>query len=179
MLRLEPKWSSQIPSQSGGSKRTKITSAGAYLSSSNPETPLAEDAGIDSPVRPQGLKKSKRRGKGKGKAQMSEDLCETKSSIVKKLSLIEDFKIGREKEVLDKRENRDILLTMKEKELQIQQEMKLKELETQKLIKEMEIRAKKREMDFQALNVDPAKMTESRHVAHEQTYAKIYAKWFT
>ncbi|MED6179279.1 hypothetical protein PIB30_115680, partial [Stylosanthes scabra] len=53
---------------------------------------------------------------------MSEDLSETKSSIVKKLSLIEDFKIAREKEVLDERENRDILLAMKEKELQIQQE---------------------------------------------------------
>ncbi|MED6148240.1 hypothetical protein PIB30_051226 [Stylosanthes scabra] len=119
MLRLEPKWSSQIPTQSGGSKRTKITSTGAYSSSSNPETPLAEDAGIDSPVCPQGSKKSKRRGKGK--AQMSKNLSETKSSVVKKLSLIEDFKIAMEKEFLDERENRENVIAIKENELQIQQ----------------------------------------------------------
>ncbi|MED6199231.1 hypothetical protein PIB30_073976 [Stylosanthes scabra] len=94
--------------QSGGSKRIKITSAGAYSSSSNPETPLAEDAGIDSLVRPQESKKSKRRGKGK--AQMSENISETKSSIVKKLSLIEDFKIVREKELLDERECNILIL---------------------------------------------------------------------
>ncbi|MED6179400.1 hypothetical protein PIB30_000512 [Stylosanthes scabra] len=171
--------SDDIKEFAGGSKRTKITSAGAYSSSSNPETLLAEDAGIDSPVHPQGSKKSKRRGKGKGKAQMSEDLSDTKSSIVKKLSLIEDFKIAREKEVLDERENIDILVAIKEKELQIQQEMKQHELQTQKLIKEMEIHAKEREMNFQVLNADPAKMSESRRALHEQACAKIYAKWFT
>ncbi|MED6163047.1 hypothetical protein PIB30_076257 [Stylosanthes scabra] len=116
----------QIPTQSEGSKRTKITSARAYSSSSNPETPLAEDDGIDSPVRPQGSKKSKRRGKGK--AQMFENLSETKLFVVKKLSLIEDFKITREKELLAERKNREKLIAIKEKELQIQQEMKQQEL---------------------------------------------------
>ncbi|MED6196524.1 hypothetical protein PIB30_048251, partial [Stylosanthes scabra] len=46
-------------------KRTNVTSPGAYSLSSNPKTPLTEDVGIDSPVHPQGSKKSKRRGKGK------------------------------------------------------------------------------------------------------------------
>ncbi|XP_057724037.1 glutathione S-transferase T3-like [Arachis stenosperma] len=71
MLRLEQKWRSQLPTQSGSSKRTKVSATGAYSSSSNPETPLANEPDVDSPVRPQGSKKSKR--KGKGKAQMSED----------------------------------------------------------------------------------------------------------
>ncbi|XP_072084290.1 uncharacterized protein [Arachis hypogaea] len=61
MLQLEQKWRSQLPTQSGGSKRTKVSATGAYSSSSNPETPLADEPGVDSPVRPQGSKKSKRK----------------------------------------------------------------------------------------------------------------------
>ncbi|XP_016205964.1 uncharacterized protein LOC107646283 [Arachis ipaensis] len=80
MLRLEQKWRSQLPTQSGGSKRTKVSATGAYSSSSNPEIPLTDEPGVDSPVRPQGLKKSKR--KGKEKAQMSEDFSERKSSAL-------------------------------------------------------------------------------------------------
>ncbi|MED6157038.1 hypothetical protein PIB30_019700 [Stylosanthes scabra] len=128
MLRLEEKWRSQLPTQSEGSKRTKVTSGGAYSSSSNRETPLAEDAGIDSPVRPQGSKKSKRRGKGK--ASMFEDLSEAKSSVVKQLSLMEEFKIVREKELLDEGEHREKLIAIRKKELKIQQELKEQELET-------------------------------------------------
>ncbi|MED6213261.1 hypothetical protein PIB30_091445 [Stylosanthes scabra] len=41
---------------------------------------------------------------------MSENLCETKSSIVKKLSLIEDFNIVREKELLEEREHIEKLI---------------------------------------------------------------------
>ncbi|XP_057717801.1 glutathione S-transferase T2-like [Arachis stenosperma] len=81
MLRLEQKWRSQLPTQSGGSKRTKVSATGAYSSSSNPETPLADEPGVDSPVRPQGSKKSKRRGKGK--AQMSEDFSERNHRLSK------------------------------------------------------------------------------------------------
>ncbi|XP_016177943.1 glutathione S-transferase T3-like [Arachis ipaensis] len=49
MLRLEQKWRSQLPTQSGGSKRTKISTTGAYSSSSNLETPLVDEIGVDSP----------------------------------------------------------------------------------------------------------------------------------
>ncbi|XP_016177975.1 glutathione S-transferase T2-like [Arachis ipaensis] len=100
MLRLEQKWKSQLPTQSGGSKRTKVSATGAYSSSSNPETPLADEPGVDSPIFPQGSKKSKR--KGKGKAQMSENFNEKKSSVVKKLSLMEEIKNVREKELMDR-----------------------------------------------------------------------------
>ncbi|MED6117840.1 hypothetical protein PIB30_113617, partial [Stylosanthes scabra] len=89
--RLEQKWRNQVSTQSGGSKRTKVSATGAYSSSSNPETPLPEDVGVDSLVRPQGSKKSKR--KGKGKTQMGEDHGEKKSSIVRQLCLMEILKM--------------------------------------------------------------------------------------
>ncbi|XP_057730722.1 glutathione S-transferase T3-like [Arachis stenosperma] len=122
MLRFEQKWRSQLPTQSGGSKRTKVSATRAYLFSSNPETPLTDETGVDSPVRPQGSKKSKQ--KGKGKAQMSENFSERKSSVVKKLSLMEDIKNVREKELMDRKkereeekEHRAKIMAIKEKEL--------------------------------------------------------------
>ncbi|XP_020972875.1 glutathione S-transferase T2-like [Arachis ipaensis] len=125
MLRLEQKWRSQLPTQSGGLKRTEVSATGAYSSSSNLEIPLADKPGVDSPVRPQGSKKSKK--KGKEKAQMSEDLSEKKSSVVTKLSLMKDIKNVREKELIDrekereeKRKHRTKIMAIKEKELQIQ-----------------------------------------------------------
>ncbi|XP_057733899.1 uncharacterized protein LOC130949092 [Arachis stenosperma] len=60
MIRLEQKSKSQLPTQSGCSEKTKISTTGAYSSSSNLETSLAEETGVDSPVCPQGSKKSKR-----------------------------------------------------------------------------------------------------------------------
>ncbi|XP_057747348.1 glutathione S-transferase T3-like [Arachis stenosperma] len=184
MLRLEQKWRSQLPTQSGGSKRTKVSATGAYSSSSNPETPLADEPGVDSPVRPQGSKKSKRRGKGK--AQMSEDCSERKSSVVKKLSLMEDIKNVREKELMERekereeeKEHRAKMMAIKEKELQIQAAMKEQELQTQRYIKEMEIKAKEREMDMQILNADTSTMSEKRRALHEIACEKIMAKWFT
>ncbi|XP_016192601.1 uncharacterized protein LOC107633496 [Arachis ipaensis] len=106
MLRLEKKWRSQLPTQSGGSKRTKVSATGAYSSSSNPETPLADKTGVDSPVCPQGTKKSKR--KGNKKAQMSEELGKRKSSVIKKLSLMDDIKNVREKELMNKKKEREM-----------------------------------------------------------------------
>ncbi|RYQ88385.1 hypothetical protein Ahy_B09g095604 isoform B [Arachis hypogaea] len=105
------------------------------LYSTNYETQLADEPGVDSPVRPQGSKKSKR--KGKGKVQMSEDFSEKKSSIVKKLFLMEDIKNVRENELMDRekereeeREHRAKIMTIKENELQIQAAMKEQELKT-------------------------------------------------
>ncbi|RYR21640.1 hypothetical protein Ahy_B03g066955 isoform A [Arachis hypogaea] len=181
--------------QSGDSKRTKVSATGAYSSSSNPETPLADEPGVDSPVCPQGSKKSKR--KGKEKAQMSEDFSERKSSVVKKLSLMEDIKNVREKELMDREkerkeenEHRAKIMAIKEKELQIQAAMKKQELQAQRYIKEMEIKAKEREMermakereremDMQILNADTSTMSEKRRALHEIACEKIIAKWFT
>ncbi|XP_057746455.1 uncharacterized protein LOC130965714 [Arachis stenosperma] len=195
MLRLEQKWRSQLPTQNGGSKRTKVSATRAYSSSSNPETPLADEPGVDSPVRPQGSKKSKQ--KSKEKAQMSEDFSERKSSVVKKLSLMEDFKnvrerelMGRKKEREEEKEHRAKIMAIKEKELQIQAAMKEQELQTQRYIKEMEIKAKEREMeriakereremDMQILNADTSTMSEKRRALHEIACEKIIAKWFT
>ncbi|RYR57169.1 hypothetical protein Ahy_A05g022909 isoform F [Arachis hypogaea] len=106
MLWLEQKWRSQLPTQSGGSKRTNVSATGAYSSSSNSETPLADEPDVDSPVRPQRSKKSKQ--KGKGKAQRSKDFRERKSLVVKKLSLMEDIKNVREKELMDREKEREM-----------------------------------------------------------------------
>ncbi|RYR65057.1 hypothetical protein Ahy_A03g011058 isoform A [Arachis hypogaea] len=103
-------------------------------------------------VLPQGSKKSKR--KGKEKAQMSEDFSERKSSVVKKLSLMEDIKnvrenelMKREKEREEEKKHRAKMMAIKENELQIQAKMKEQELQAQRYIKEMEIKAKEREME--------------------------------
>ncbi|RYQ85464.1 hypothetical protein Ahy_B10g105029 [Arachis hypogaea] len=206
MLHLEQKWRSQLPTQSGGSKRTKVSATRAYSSSSNPNTLLADEPSVDSPVRPQGSKKSKR--KGKEKAKMSEDLSEKKSSVVKKLSLMEDIKYVREKELMDREKEREeerahrakimamkekglqIQAAMKEQELQTQTAMKEQELQTQMYIKEIEINAKEREMermakerkreiDMQIFNADTSTMSEKRRALHEIACEKIIAKWFT
>ncbi|RYR35124.1 hypothetical protein Ahy_A10g050260 isoform G [Arachis hypogaea] len=158
MLRLEQKWRSQLPTQSGGSKRTKVSATGAYSSSSNPETPLADELGVDSPVRPQGSKKSKRR-----------DI-----KNVREKELME-----REKEREEEKEHRAKMMAIKEKEIQIQAAMKEQELQTQRYIKEMEIKAKEREMDMQILNADTSTMSEKRRALHEIACEKIMAKWFT
>ncbi|XP_052107456.1 glutathione S-transferase T3-like [Arachis duranensis] len=129
-------------------------------------------------------KKSKRRGKGK--AQMSEDFSERKSSVVKKLSLMEDIENVREKELMERekereeeKEHRAKMMAIKEKELQIQAAMKEQELQTQRYIKEIEIKAKEREMDMQILNSDTSTMSEKRRALHEIACEKIMAKWFT
>ncbi|MED6167784.1 hypothetical protein PIB30_006064 [Stylosanthes scabra] len=122
-FRLEQKWRNQVSTQIGGSKRTKVSATGAYSSSSNPETPIAEDAmALTHPFAHKNKKKSKRRGKGK--AQMDEDHDKKKSSIVKQLCLMEDIKNVREKELLDgekereeEKEHREKIVATKEKEL--------------------------------------------------------------
>ncbi|RYR04368.1 hypothetical protein Ahy_B06g084080 [Arachis hypogaea] len=146
----------------------------------------------DSPVRPQGSKKSKR--KGKRKAQIFEDLSEKKSSVAKKLSLMEVIKNVREKELMDREkereeesEHREKMMAIKEKELQIQAAMKEQELQTHRYIKEMEINAKEmerermakekeREMDIQILNADMSTMSEKRRALHEIACEKIINK---
>ncbi|RYR33404.1 hypothetical protein Ahy_A10g047991 [Arachis hypogaea] len=158
MLRLEQKWRSQLPIQSGGSKRTKVSATGAYSSSSNAEIPLVDEPGVDSPVRPQGSKKSKRKN--------------IKNIREKEL-------MDMEKEREEEREHKAKIMAMKEKELQIQTAMKEQELQTQRYIKEMEINAKERKMDMQILNVDMSTMSEKRRVLHEIACEKIIAKWFT
>ncbi|XP_057733780.1 glutathione S-transferase T2-like [Arachis stenosperma] len=158
MLRLEQKWRSQLPTQSDGSKRTKVSATGAYSSSSNAEIPLADEPGVDSPVRLQGSKKSKRR-----------DI-----KNVREKELME-----REKEREEDKEHRAKMMAIKEKELQIQAAMKEQELQTQRYIKEMEIKAKEREMDMQILNADTSTMSEKRRALHDIACEKIMAKWFT
>ncbi|RYR57172.1 hypothetical protein Ahy_A05g022909 isoform C [Arachis hypogaea] len=175
-----------------GSNADDIKELAYKLYSTNYETPLADEPDVDSPVRPQRSKKSKQ--KGKGKAQRSKDFRERKSLVVKKLSLMEDIKNVREKELMDRekereeeKEHRAKIMPIKEKELQIQAAMKEQELQVQRYIKEMEIKAKEREMermakereremDMQILNADTSTMSEKRRALHEIACEKIIAK---
>ncbi|RYR08530.1 hypothetical protein Ahy_B05g076262 isoform B [Arachis hypogaea] len=163
MLRLEQKWRSQLPTQSGGSKRTKVSATGAYSSSSNPETPLADEPSVDSVVRPQGSKKSKQK----------------------------DIKNVREKELMDrkkereeKRKHRAKIMAIKEKELQIQAVMKEQELQTQRYIKKMEINVLDRYSVFDDILNDRA--SEVNYTINGNNYTieyyladGIYPEWVT
>ncbi|RYR32805.1 hypothetical protein Ahy_A10g047325 [Arachis hypogaea] len=162
MLRLEQKWRIQLPTQSDGSKRTKVSATGAYSSSSNPETPLADEPSVDSPVCPQGSNKSKR--KGKKREEEREHRAKIMAIKEKELQIQAAMK---EKEL-------QAQAAMKEQELKTQRyikEMEEQELKTQRYIKEMEINAKEREMermakereremDMQILNADTSTMSE-------------------
>ncbi|XP_074356457.1 glutathione S-transferase T3-like [Apium graveolens] len=67
-LRRHPKW--RPPPTSASSKRTKLSSSGAYSSEGNNDTPTSEEFEL---VRPQGTKvATSRKGKGKGKATAAE-----------------------------------------------------------------------------------------------------------
>ncbi|XP_074383579.1 glutathione S-transferase T2-like [Apium graveolens] len=67
-IRRHPKW--RPPPTSASSKRTKLSSSGAYSLEGNNDTPTSEEF---EPVRPQGTKAAtSRKGKGKGKATAAE-----------------------------------------------------------------------------------------------------------
>ncbi|RYR73317.1 hypothetical protein Ahy_A02g007678 [Arachis hypogaea] len=95
----------KLPTQNGGSKRSKISAIGAYLSSSNSKTPFADETSVDSCVRPQGSKNNKRK--------------DIKNVREKKL-------MDRKKEREEEREHRTKIMAIKEKELQMQAAMKNK-----------------------------------------------------
>ncbi|XP_074347416.1 glutathione S-transferase T3-like [Apium graveolens] len=96
-LRKQPKW--RTPSSSGSAKRTKLSDSGAYSSSANNETPTNDNDVAMSPVRPQGTKTTKRKSKGKAKAEMIEELEEIKAVENRRLSLLEKFNANHEKEM--------------------------------------------------------------------------------
>ncbi|QHN84500.1 uncharacterized protein DS421_16g529160 [Arachis hypogaea] len=144
-----------------------------YSSSSNTETPMVMKTSVDSPVRQQGSKKKKR--KGKRKVQMCEDLSEKELLVVKKLSLMKDINNLREKELMNRkkereeeRQHRKKIMAIEEKELQIQAAMKEQELQTQKYIKEMEINAKKREMEMERMAKEREREMDMQRIAKER-----------
>ena len=145
--------------ENGGSKRTKISGCGAYSSSSNPKMPIGEDVGVESLVRRQGTKASKRKGKVKSKASTSfdEDIDAHKSITAKKLSPHGGFKKVKEMESVDKEKDRafkERLMMIKEKEL----EEKVKE----RTIKAKEQEVKERETNMQILYADTSTMSETQ-----------------
>ncbi|XP_074328448.1 uncharacterized protein LOC141666358 [Apium graveolens] len=101
-LRRQPKWRPPT-TNSGSTKRTKLSDSGAYSSSANNETPN-DDNIVESLVRPKGAKAAKRKGKGKKKV-MDVDAAryeEMTSVQCRRLALLEEFNKNHEKEMANK-----------------------------------------------------------------------------
>ena len=113
-LRRQPKW--RTPSTTDSSKRTKISSSGAYSSSGNNDTPTSENV-AESPVRPKGREAAKRKGKGKARAvQVSDEWEEFRASACRKLNLMEAINETRQKEI----ETREKEIEAKQTEMDLQ-----------------------------------------------------------
>ncbi|XP_063948241.1 glutathione S-transferase T3-like [Daucus carota subsp. sativus] len=98
-LRRQPKWRAPT-TNSGSTKRTKLSDSGAYSSSANNETPDDNNI-VESPVRPKGTKATKRKGKGKKKViDVDAERYEEMTSVqCRKLSLLEEFNKNHVKEM--------------------------------------------------------------------------------
>ena len=93
LLKDEPKWSSAFVDVS--TKRTKVSSVGAYSSSSNPETEIETDEYDTPPTisRPIGQKAAKRKGKGKASTSSSSqlDLSSIETIMKSKVETLEEL----------------------------------------------------------------------------------------
>ncbi|XP_017221425.1 glutathione S-transferase T3-like [Daucus carota subsp. sativus] len=98
-LRRQPKWRTPT-TNSGSTKRTKLSDSGAYSSSANNETPDDNNI-VESPVHPKGTKAAKRKAKGKKKiVDVDAERYEEMTAVqCRKLSLLEEFNKNHEKEM--------------------------------------------------------------------------------
>ncbi|XP_074353245.1 glutathione S-transferase T2-like [Apium graveolens] len=114
-LHGQPKWRPP-PSTTESSKRTKISSSGAYSSSENNDTPTNENV-VESPVRPIGVKAAKRKGKGKARTAEAIDEFEAlNASAYRKLNIIEAINDTKQKEI----ETRQKEIEAKQTEMDLQ-----------------------------------------------------------
>ncbi|XP_074378552.1 glutathione S-transferase T3-like [Apium graveolens] len=96
-LRSQPKW--RTPSTTESSKRTKLSHSGNYSSSGNNDTPTNENV-VESPVRPQGTKAAKRRGKGKARTVEADgEYEELRGNACRKLNLMQELNQSRQLEL--------------------------------------------------------------------------------
>ncbi|XP_047312726.1 glutathione S-transferase T2-like [Impatiens glandulifera] len=110
-LRRHPKW--RTPStNSGSTKRTKLSGTRAYSSSTNNDTPTDTNDGVESPVRPQGTKAAKRKGKRKEKIKAVEEYEEIKVVACRKLSLMDEFNKNQQKDLELKQQELDMKFIM-------------------------------------------------------------------
>ncbi|XP_074336669.1 glutathione S-transferase T2-like [Apium graveolens] len=82
-LRRQPKW--RTPRTSESSKRTKLSSSGAYSSEGNNDTPTSEEFEA---VRPTGTKAAKRKGKMKATTAEVEEFEAFEANDLKRMSIM-------------------------------------------------------------------------------------------
>ncbi|XP_017233212.1 uncharacterized protein LOC108207263 [Daucus carota subsp. sativus] len=145
-LRSQPKW--RTPTTSASSKRTKLSSSGAYSSEGNNDTPTSDEFEL---IRPTGTKATKRKGKGNGKGKG------------KRKATAAEVEKSKAFEVNDLRR-----ITIMETVNEIRQ----KEIET----RQRELEEKQAEMDLKVILADTEKMTDVQRKAHAIFFEKILAR---
>ncbi|XP_017233596.1 uncharacterized protein LOC108207673 [Daucus carota subsp. sativus] len=110
-LRRQPKW--RTPTSSASSKRTKLSSSGAYSSEGNNDTPTSDEF---EPIRPKGTKAAKRKGKGKATAAEVEEYEAFEANDLRKMTIMETVNEIRQKYI----ETRQRELEAKQAEMDLQ-----------------------------------------------------------
>ncbi|XP_074342881.1 uncharacterized protein LOC141680597 [Apium graveolens] len=98
---------------SASSKRTKLSSFGAYSSEGNNDTPTSDNC---EPVRPKGTKAAKRKGKGKATAEEVEEYEALQVSDLRRMNIMETLNEIRQKDI----ETRQRELEAKQAEMDLQ-----------------------------------------------------------
>ncbi|XP_074327358.1 uncharacterized protein LOC141665275 [Apium graveolens] len=107
-FRRHPKW--RTPPTSASSKRTKLSSSGAYSSEGNNNTPTSEKF---EPVRPKGTKAAiKRRGKGKATAAEVDKWESLQVNHERKMDIMENLNEIRLRELEAKQSEMDLQVIM-------------------------------------------------------------------
>ncbi|XP_074374035.1 uncharacterized protein LOC141714414 [Apium graveolens] len=106
-----PKW--RKPATSASSKRTKLSSSGAYSLEGNNDTPTSDDC---EPVRPKGTKTAKRKGKRKATAAKVEEYKALQVSDLRRMNIMETVNEIHQKDI----ETRQRELEAKQAEMDLQ-----------------------------------------------------------
>ncbi|XP_074322701.1 uncharacterized protein LOC141659676 [Apium graveolens] len=112
MRKRYPKW--RTPTTSASSKRTKLSSSGAYSSEGNNETPTSDEFELVS--RPQGTKTAKRKGKGKATTAEIEEYEAIQVNDLRKMKIMETINEMKQKKI----ETRQKKIETKQTELDLQ-----------------------------------------------------------
>ncbi|KAL1832372.1 hypothetical protein ACET3Z_002023 [Daucus carota] len=102
-----PKW--RTPPTSASSKRTKLSSSGAYSSEGNNDTPTSDEV---EPVRPKGTKAAKRKGKGKASTAEVDEWEALRVNQERKMDIMDRLNEIRLKELEAKQSEMDLQVIM-------------------------------------------------------------------
>ncbi|XP_074328133.1 glutathione S-transferase T2-like [Apium graveolens] len=107
-IRRHPKW--RAPPTSATSKRTKLSSSGAYSSEGNNDTPTSDEF---EPVRPKGTKAAtKRKGKGNATAAEVDEWESLRLNHERKMDIMDRLNEIRQRELEAKQSEMDLQVIM-------------------------------------------------------------------